>query len=174
MVTQPHLCLEETDVPLPSVPSHAHLLLAVVLLSHEILAAVSNCFVAHFCKSRLMESVPSTTDEETSASLILYRLLFGLSHRRPARELTVLSTHQHTSAGTQMFVFKAGFVSGLLEKAEKRWSFLMGKLGDLRKTEEHIPSEHSMFQQSHRDWCVDTRNVFLTTKGGDEELQGTK
>lgn len=76
---QPPLCLEGTDVPLPVVPSHADLLLAVVLLSHEILAAVSSCFVAHFCKSRLMGSVPSTTDEETSAPLTLCHLLFGLS-----------------------------------------------------------------------------------------------
>lgn len=90
----PHLCQEGTDVPLPLVPSHADLLLAVVLLSCEILAAVSSCFVGHFCKSRLMESVPSTTDEEASAPLTLYHL-FGLSHRKTARELTVLSISTH-------------------------------------------------------------------------------
>lgn len=48
--------------------------------------------------------------------------------------------------------FQTGLVLGLLEKAE-RWSSLMGKLGNLMKTEECIPSEHLMFQQSHRD-CV--------------------
>lgn len=91
---RPHLCLEGAGVPLPLVPSHADLLPAVVLLSHEIPAAVSSCFVAHLCKSRLMESVSSTTDEETSAPLTLYHL-FGLSHRRAARELAVLSISTH-------------------------------------------------------------------------------
>lgn len=109
-------------------------------------SSLSSCFVAHSCKPRLMESVPSTADEETSAPLVLYHLLFSPSHRRPIRE------HQHTSACTQMFVFKAGFVRGLLEQAEKR-SFLMGKLGDLMKAQEGIPSEYLMFQQSHGD-CV--------------------
>lgn len=74
---QPHFCLEGTDIPLPLIPSHAHLLLGMVLLSHETLAALSCCFVAQFCKSGLMESVPSTTEEETSAPLSLYDLLLA-------------------------------------------------------------------------------------------------
>lgn len=129
---QPHLC------PLPLVPSHADLLLAVVLLSHETLAALSSCFVAHFCKSRLVDSIPSTTDEETSAPLILHHLFS-------------LSPCQGASAHICLYP-DVPFQGRLLEKAE-RWSFLMGKLVDLIRMEEHIPRKHVMFQQSPRD-CV--------------------
>lgn len=93
---QPPLCLEGTEFPLPLVPGHADLLLAVVLLSRRTQhSALSSCFVAHLCKPRLMESVPSSTDEETSAPLILHHLLFGLPHRGPIRELTALSISTH-------------------------------------------------------------------------------
>lgn len=136
----PSVALVTPATLVPSAPgsSHADLLLAVVLLSHETLAALSSCFVAHFCKSRLVDSIPSTTDEETSAPLILHHLFS-------------LSPCQGASAHICLYP-DVPFQGRLLEKAE-RWSFLMGKLVDLIRMEEHIPRKHVMFQQSPRD-CV--------------------
>lgn len=64
------------------------------------------------------------------------------------RQVRDCAEHQQTFAHTQVFVFKAVFVRGLLEKAE-RWSFLMGKLCGLIKIEKLIPSDHFVWQQSH-------------------------
>lgn len=81
---------------------------------------------------------------------LLFCFIFFLAS--PTGEAYDRAEHQHTFAHTQMFVFKGVFSMGLLEKAEI-WSFLMGKLCVFIRTEELIPSEHSVWQQSHRG-CV--------------------
>lgn len=70
-----------------------------------------------------------------------------------------------------MFVFKAVFVRGLLEKAE-RLSFLVGKLCDLLKTELLITCKHWCGSAATGAVCMPTSVVvtFLTAKGSAEEL----
>lgn len=95
---QPHLCPEGTHIPLPLVPSHADLLLAVVLLSHETLAALSSCFVLTFPnQGSWILSHPPQMKKQVH---LLFCIIFSACPT--ARE------HQHTSACTQMFLFRAG------------------------------------------------------------------